>query len=112
MDDDLDIWELRHDNTLIGTLTIADEDSPWYSALFDPTPEFAAYRSIFDEGSRLRTAEDPDAWNAWQTKMHGLGLRLVRIQDQAATGDFLLYIDGREADFRPRFDSIKPTTSS
>jgi hypothetical protein len=30
-------------------------------------------------------------------------LRLVRLGDQAVASEFILYIDGREADFRPRF---------
>jgi hypothetical protein len=105
MTDNTDIWQLRHGEALIGTLTIADEDLPWYSALFEPTPEYAAYRPIFEEGNRIRTADDADAFAAWQEKVRQLGLRLVRLHDQAVAGEFILYIDGSEADFRPRFDS-------
>ncbi|MEO8607801.1 MAG: hypothetical protein ABI690_07975 [Chloroflexota bacterium] len=112
MTDDTDIWELRHGETLIGTLTVTDEDVTWFSATFEPTPEFAAYRPIFNEGSKIRTADNADAWAAWHEKVRGLGLRLVRLHNQTVTSDFILYIDGREADFRPRFDSVKPTTSS
>ncbi len=110
-DDTLDIWELRHGEVLIGTLTIVDQDMFWFSATFEPTPEYAVYRAIFEEGNRIRTADDPDSWTAWQKKVLGLGLRLVRLRDQAVASEFFLYIDGREADFRPRFDSMKPTTN-
>jgi hypothetical protein len=103
--DNTDRWELRHGEALIGTLTIVDQDMFWYSALFDPTPEYAAYRPIFEEGNSIRTADDPDAWGAWQKKVFALGLRLVRLRDQAVAGEFILYIDGNEAEFRPRFDS-------
>ena len=100
-----DIWELRHGETLIGTLTVTDDDMPWLSADFEPTPEFAPYRAIFNEGNSVRTADNADAWSAWNEKVRGLGLRLVRLSDQAVTSDFILYIDGHEAEFRPRFDS-------
>jgi hypothetical protein len=100
------IWELRHDETLIGTLTVIDDDIYWLSAEFSPTPDYAAYRSFFVEGNTIRTADDADAWSAWHEKLRGLGLRLIRLNDQATTSDFILYIDGNQADFRPRFDPL------
>jgi len=100
-----DLWELRHGDELIGRLTIFDQDMFWYSALFDPMPEYAAYRPIFEEGNIIRTQDDADAFDAWYEKVRQLGLRLVRLRDQATADEFILYIDGNEAEFRPYFDS-------
>ena len=104
MTDNTDIWEVRHGDTLIGTLTVTDDDMPWLSADFEATPEFALYRTIFNEGNSIRTADDADAWATWHDKLRGLGLRLIRLGDQAVASEFILYIDGHEAEFRPRFD--------
>ena len=82
MTDDLDndIWELRHGDTLIGTLNVTDQDMFWYTARFEPTTEFAAYRPVFAAGNATRTADDADAWSAWHKDVQGLGLRLVRLR--------------------------------
>ena len=105
MSETQDRWELWQGETLIGTLTIFDQDMFWFSALFEPTAAFEPYRPTFDEGNRVRTADDADAWAAWHDKLNGLGLHLVRLRDQAVASEFILYIDGREAEFRPRFDT-------
>jgi hypothetical protein len=100
-----DTWELRHDHILIGKLTITDQDMFWYTATFEPTPSFAAYRAIFEEGNNLRVRDAGDAWTIWYEKVQSFGLRLVRLSDQASASEFILYIDGSDADFRPHFDS-------
>src|SRR4030095_6764029 len=105
MTDNTDIWELRRGEILIGWLTVLDQDMTWYSADFEPTPEYETYRAIIELGSSIRNTDDAEAWNAWMESMRGLGLRLIRLRDQVILDDFLLYIDGDIADFRPRFDS-------
>lgn len=103
MSESAGIWELRQGETVIGRLTVYDEDMGWYSALFEPTPAFDPLRALFAEGAAIRTGEDADHWQSWNERVRQLGLQLVRLSDNASTADFLLYIDGRDADFRPRF---------
>lgn len=104
MSEEPEIWELRRGDVLVGRLAIYDQDMFWYTARFEPTAEFAAYRALFQEGAALREGDDPDRWAAWQEQVRGLGLTLVRLRDNAVTGEFILYIAGSAADFRPRFD--------
>lgn len=103
MSETAEIWELRQGETVIGRLTVYDEDMGWYSARFEPTPAFDPHRALFAEGAVIRTGEDADRWQAWHEHVRQLGLQLVRLSDSASTADFLLYIDGRDADFRPKF---------
>ncbi|MBI5670011.1 MAG: hypothetical protein HZC41_18610 [Chloroflexi bacterium] len=105
MSESTGIWELRQGETVIGRLTVYDEDVGWYSALFEPKPAFDPHRALFAEGAAIRTGEDAERWQAWNERVRQLGLQLVRLSDSASTADFLLYIDGRDADFRPRFNT-------
>jgi hypothetical protein len=105
MNDESEIWELRRGDISIGTLNVTDQDVSWYSAQFEPTLEFALYSSIFEEGNGVRSGDDEPAWSTWRKKVHELGLRLIRLHDQAVASEFILYIDGSTADFRPHFDS-------
>jgi hypothetical protein len=105
MNDAPETWELRHGDVLIGTLNVTEQDMPWYNAQFEPTSAYAAYRPVFEEGNNLRSGDDPDAWSTWRKKVDDLGLRLIRLDDQAVASEFILYIDGNTADFRPYFDS-------
>jgi hypothetical protein len=105
MNDESEIWELRHGDILIGTLHVTEQDMPWYNAQFEPTSAYAEYRPVFEEGSSVRSGDDPDAWSAWRKKVSDLGLRLMRHHDQAVASEFILYIDGTTADFRPYFDA-------
>jgi hypothetical protein len=104
MSEEQEIWELRRGDVLVGRLVIYDQDMFWYTARFEPTAEFAPYRPLFQEGAALREGDDPDRWAAWQEQVRGLGLMLVRLRDNVAASDFILYIDGAAADFRPRFE--------
>ncbi len=103
MGNEAEVWDLRQGDKLVGRLQVYDIDPPWYSARFEPTADFAAYRPLFAAGSALRTGEDPDAWAAWLARVREVGLSLIRLADGATTSDFILYVDGSEADFRPRF---------
>ena len=103
MSEAAETWELQQGETVIGRLTVYDEDMGWYSALFEPTPDFDPHRVLFAEGAAIRTGEDAERWQSWNERVRQLGLQLVRLSDNASTADFLLYIDGRDADFRPRF---------
>src|SRR5687767_5779009 len=105
MNDESEIWELRHGDILIGMLNVIDQDMSWFSAQFEPTPEYAPYNPIFDEGNNVRSGEDEVAWSMWRKKVHDLGLRLIQLDNQAVASEFILYIDGSSADFRPHFDS-------
>jgi hypothetical protein len=105
MNDESEIWELRHGDVLIGTLQVTEQDIPWYNSRFEPASEYADYRPVFEEGNGVRSGDDPDAWSAWRKKVHELGLRLIRLHDQAGASEFILYIDANTADFRPYFDS-------
>lgn len=105
MNDESEIWELRHGDIMIGTLHVTEQDMPWYNAQFEPTSEYAAYRPVFEQGNGVRSGDDPDAWTTWRKRVSDLGLRLIRLQDQAVAGEFILYIDGNTADFRPPFDA-------
>lgn len=103
MSEEPEMWELWQGETVIGRLTVYDEDMGWYSARFEPTAAFDPLRALFSEGEQIRTGEDAERWQAWHERVRQLGLRLVRLSDSASTADFLLYIDGCDADFRPRF---------
>jgi hypothetical protein len=102
MSEEQEVWELRHGDTLIGRLTVYDQDMFWYSARFEPTPAFDPFRALFAEGAEIRTGEDAERWQSWNERVRQLGLQLVRLSDNASTSDFLLYIDGSNADFRPK----------
>jgi hypothetical protein len=105
MNDESEVWELRHGDVLIGTLNVTEQDTPWCNARFEPTSEYAPFRPVFEEGNDVRAGDDPDTWITWRKKVHDLGLRLIRLHDQAVASEFILYIDGSSADFRPYFDS-------
>ncbi len=102
MSEEQPIWELRQGETIIGALTVYDEDMGWYSAHFEATPAFDRHRALFTEGTQVRVGEDAERWQDWHARVRQLELQLVRLADSASTGDFLLYIDGRDADFRPK----------
>jgi hypothetical protein len=98
-----EIWELRQDEAVIGRLAVYDEDMGWYSARFEAAPAFDPLRALFTEGVQVRIGEDAERWQDWHARVRQLELQLVRLADSASTDDFLLYIDGRDADFRPKF---------
>ncbi len=104
MSDTSEIWELRRGDVLVGTLTITDQDSPWYSARFERTEAYAPYDAVFVEGNDVRSGDDQAAWSQWRQQIQNLELRLVRLHEQAVASEFLLYIEGSEADFRPYLD--------
>lgn len=51
---------------------------------------------------RFELARTPNAGRIG-ARVRQLGLQLVRLADNTGTSDFLLYIDGADADFRPTF---------
>jgi hypothetical protein len=102
---DSEIWELRHGDILIGTLYVTEQDLPWYNARFEPASAYAEYRPVFEEGTSVRSGDDPEVWSTWRKKVQDLGLRLIRLHDQAVASDYILYIEGSAADFRPYIDT-------
>ena len=107
MNDEAEIWELRHGDVLIGRLKVTEKDMPWYNAQFEPTPEYTPYTPVFAEGNSVRSGDDQAAWSKWRKQIQELGLQLIRLHDQAVASEFLLYIDGSTADFRPYLDLAK-----
>ncbi len=103
MDDEAEFWELRHGAEVVGRLTITDQDMFWFTAHFEPTPLYAEYQPI------IEAAPDSDeGWRAWYEQVQRLGLHLIRLYNQATAHEFILYIQGDRADFRPVFDDTNP----
>lgn len=105
MNDEPEIWELRHADVVIGKLTITDQDMFWFHSRFEATPEFEPYRDLFAESSHFAADVEDQVWDAWYEKIQNLGLHLIRLRDSAVASEFILYIDGDQSSFRPRFDA-------
>ena len=94
MDDDLDIWELRHGDTLIGTFTVTDQDMFWFSATFEPTAAFQQYKPLFDEDSNLGSDDAAiEKSNDLQQEINDLGLYLIRPRDGERSSLMILHIN-------------------
>ena len=51
------VWELRQETTLLGLLTLKDQDMFWFFCDFAPTPEFEPYRALFAQEAALSDAD-------------------------------------------------------
>jgi hypothetical protein len=81
-------WEIRHGETVLGTLTAYTWDFPWMDGDFQPAPGADDYRSLFTEELQplVEDAEHTEDWTAWEAayrKIEALGLRFVPV-DAAA----------------------------
>ena len=86
---------LRGDE-LLGTLTLAGVDQPFFDARFEAAPAFAEVAPVLNvPGDEF----DEDAWGAAYERVEALGLRLVT-EDGAEIAEFLLHVDGEKAWFR------------
>ena len=74
---------------------------PWYEGIFDPVPEFASVRPLFDRERELLEADDIDAWcRAWDELADKMVLE--PLDGREAITEFLLHIEavGRQASWR------------
>ncbi len=101
-----DIWELRKDEVLIGTLEVYDQDMFWATARFTPTAVFEPYKTTFSEGRDIPDggAEQVE-WGKWADKIGSFGLHLIHIRTQVRASQFILYINDDQASFRVIFDN-------
>jgi hypothetical protein len=104
LENDTDIWELRKDDTLIGTLDVYDQDMFWFTAHFTRTIAFEPYSAIFSEGQSL---VGKDTWYEWLKIINSFEMQLVRLYNEAVASQFILYVNDNEASFRPNFDKYR-----
>ncbi len=96
------VWELRKDNTLLGTLTLKDQDMFWFTCDFAAAPAFEPYRALFVQDAQLLD-HDPDATDTSEILYAQIGeLNLALHTDNTFDDDnvFWLHISGEEASFR------------
>ena len=100
--------QLVRGSAILGTIDVNFDkaDLPWYSGVFNPTPEFDSVRDLFEhelELLRANTEDDSDQWDAWEAaheELHGPGLRLQAADRSYESGELLIHIDGKEAWWR------------
>jgi hypothetical protein len=95
-------FELRQDNTLLGTLRLEGVDPLFFVGVFTPTSAFQAIAPLFEEEmSILEHPESSDGktWEAARSRIDALSLRLVPTDGdgRASIDNFLLHIKGQEA---------------
>jgi hypothetical protein len=107
MSDIGDVWELRQGDTLMGTLTITDQDMFDFRAHFEPTEEFQSYKYLFDEDSKLGSDDEAvEKMNQIQEEVNNL-LDLVSLRDGKHASLFILHIRSNTAGFRAIFENMK-----
>lgn len=98
------VWELRQENTVLGTFTInqADSDFPWFGCDFEPTPAIEPFRHLFEQEWEASERQDWDAVDKALIEMYQQGIVLVYMEDGEITTGYLLHlnIDGKKGWFR------------
>jgi hypothetical protein len=97
--DDAWVWELRHEETLLGVLTEVERDMFWASCDFAATPDFEPYRALFDTFNAVEPGSEE--WGRAYEAIHQQNLILIRKDDELRVREFILYIDGSTAGLRP-----------
>ncbi|GGK17614.1 hypothetical protein GCM10008955_08920 [Deinococcus malanensis] len=108
------VYTLEHGPTRLGTLIITGSDHLAVHGHFEPCPEFALYRPLFDEDAALaeQVAGDPDPAlliraEALLDRILALGL-VLRSARGTGYRDFLISIEGNHAGFRPLTPEEEP----
>ncbi len=97
----LSVVQLKRDQIVLGVLAVRDLDFPWINCAFEPTPAFAEVQPLFEAEAAIGP-DDEDAWIAAYEAIMALNLRLIDAVngDDLGEGEFLLHIDGDQAQFR------------
>jgi hypothetical protein len=97
-------WELREGSSVIGVITVDEQDFPWLSGSFAARPGFARWAAVFAESSRmldeLADVDDPEGWARWEALYDRISSALTLVAPSEPVADFLLHIDGSHASFR------------
>jgi hypothetical protein len=97
-------WELREGASVLGVITIDEQDFPWLSGRFAAEPGFARWAAVFAESSRLldelADVDDPAGWARWEALYDRISSALTLVAPSEPVSDFLLHVDGSEASFR------------
>lgn len=96
-----DIWELRKGDTVLGALTLKEQDMFWFTCNFEPTAAFEPYRDIFaHQAHLLDTEHGMDSFDALYAQIGELSLSL-HINDMFDDKNvYLLHILEDQAWFR------------
>ena len=97
-------WELREGSSVLGVITVEEQDFPWLSGSFAAEPGFARWAAVFAESSRLldelADVDDPAGWARWEALYDRISSALTLVAPSEPVADFLLHIDGSAASFR------------
>jgi len=98
-------WKIYADNGLIGTAYYRYSDQPWFVCDFDPTPQFAIFKSLFDKYAHLVNEpreSDMDFSEFYEVNIESLNLRLMPFGNVWQGQVYVAQIyDGVEAWLRP-----------
>ncbi len=99
-------WELRKNNILLARLSVTSTTGNTYFAQATTAASFEPYKAVFKEGLFIND-QDPDdsEWISWCDKIRSMKLRLIRLEDNKVTDNFILTIDDNEAMFIVQFDT-------
>jgi hypothetical protein len=100
--------ELVRGNAVLGTIEVkpGEGDPPWFSGVFQPTPDFEPVRHLFEEELGLlkaNTNDDAAQWDDWEAvhaELHDPGLRLRSADKSYEADEILIHIDGAQAWWR------------
>lgn len=90
-------WRVMRRSTLIGTITVTENDFPWLRGRFAAEPVFAEVKPWFDEVLAIMEADDFERFDAAYDR---IPQELTLVSPSGPVADFLLHIDGSEAWFR------------
>ncbi|MCB5163974.1 hypothetical protein LG634_03880 [Streptomyces bambusae] len=94
-------WQLRHQDELLGDITIDDSDFPWLHGRFTPTPAFAPFKPWFDESLSLLRAKEYERFEAAYDRIEQtLTLLSPSPTGRTPVAEFLLHIRDDRAWFR------------
>ncbi|MEU5690139.1 hypothetical protein DEJ48_39210 [Streptomyces venezuelae] len=90
-------WHVVRKGTLIGTITVTENDFLWLRGRFIAEPVFAEVKPWFDEVLAILESEDFARFDAAYDR---IPQELALVSPSGPVADFLLHIEGDEAWFR------------
>ena len=99
----LTTWNLiAPDATVFGRVALQEggADMFWHNCTFAPTPAFDVIAPLFLETRRLLERDEMEAFEAAYDRIAALGLELHPVGGGEPIRDFLLHIDGEQAQLR------------
>lgn len=93
-------YDLYRGNVVLGTIDHTTDDFPFHHGVFEPTPEYAAVRELFEKEHQLLEAGRMEEWQKVRDKLDEPVLILKPVGAGKEVKKPLLHIDGVKAWWR------------